>query len=193
MTTHLGTLRAPTERSELRRPEPASELVDFAKRQIVHAKLRDACECRKETREMVVVPVFVQPIGDDLEPVAACLEAVTRDLTSQGAGLVYFSPITFSKLALQIHLGDEVVNLISRVAWRAPLGPFYGTGVSFLERVAEFPGQCEPTSSRLHEVRRVPVASSASFSQRAQQSTTDSVQLEAGRATGSLRMDRHTP
>lgn len=191
MTTSTRTLRAASGRVSVRRPQPASELVDFAKRQIVHAKLREACECRSETREMVVAPVFVQPIGDDLQPVAVCLEAVTRDLTSQGAGLIYFSPITHDKLALQLYLGEDVVNIISRVAWRSPMGPFYATGVSFLERVDEFPGQVASPSGRAAGACRTKGASGATFSQRSL-ANANSLQMEAGKSSGALRMDRRT-
>ena len=124
---------------EIRRAEPTPELVAFAKRQVVHAKIRRGIERRAEPREMIVIPVLVQEVNDDLAPIGEPIDVVTRDLTSRGAGLVHYAPISENKLVLQMCLDNELVNVVSRVAWRKPLGPFFGTGVEFIDRLEEFP------------------------------------------------------
>ena len=189
MTTFMRTLRASADVTDRQRPRPASELVEFAKRRIVHARLREACECRVETREMVVIPVLVQPLDHALQPWGATLEAVTRDLTAEGAGLLYFSPMQCDHLALQMHLDDEVVDIIARVAWRSPLGPFYGTGVHFVERVAGLPRRCRESSGRSIEMRRGSVAPTVTEVRRAIRTIKETKQPGAKMAASTIRMD----
>ena len=127
---------------------PPKELVDFAKRQVFNAKFRGRIERRSESRYEMVVPVLVQPVDDDFRAIDSPFRIVTRDISPRGAGLIHFAPIPHNKLALQMCIANTTVNLVARVVWCKPLGPFHGTGVEFIAKLDAFPTRCEITSLR---------------------------------------------
>lgn len=122
---------------------PPSELVEFARRQVFNALYDKRLERRSVGRTAMVVPGFAQPVDGDSRPIGAPFDIVTRELSSKGADLVHFDPITHDKLALFMRFEHEEVNLLVQVKWRRPLGPFNDCGVEFITRLKDFPFQSE--------------------------------------------------
>jgi len=129
------------------RPELPNETVSFAKRQIRDAqfyKLFDRrIDRRSETRHSMAVPVLVQPVDEQFNPVGESFAVVTRDLSATGIGLIHSRPIDHKLLALQLQLAGEEVNVIVEVAWCKPMGPFEYLGGRFISRLERFPQQTE--------------------------------------------------
>jgi hypothetical protein len=119
--------------------KPPKELFDFAKRQVFNTKSRQGGERRVCERDAIAVPVVVQPVDKRLMPVGGAFHVVTRDLSPKGVGLVHLVPIPGESLALHMVLANTEVNLLVRVVWRGPLGPFYGTGAEFTSKLQHFP------------------------------------------------------
>ena len=126
---------------------PPRELVDFAKRQAFNAKVHQGSERRANERYTMVLPVVVQPVDEQFNSVGDIFDVVTRDLSPKGVGLIHLDPIFHEFLALHMILANTEVNVVARVVWRSPLGPFCGTGAEFISRLKCFPhsesGICE--------------------------------------------------
>lgn len=62
--------------------------------------------------------------------------------------LIHLVPIPAERLALHMVLVNTEVNLVARVVWRGPLGPFYGTGAEFISKLQHFPQHADFTDFR---------------------------------------------
>jgi len=127
---------------------PTRELVDFVERQVFNEKLHVADDRRSEVRDLMVVMVLAQPVDADYQPIDAPFHLVTRNLSPKGAGLIHFEPILHDRLALQMCIANTIVNLVARIVWCKPLGPFYACGVEFIARLDAFPAGHEFTKPR---------------------------------------------
>jgi len=119
--------------------EPPFHLVSFVERYVRNLRNDAEIERRATPRDLLVVPVTAQPVNSQFQAIGQPLTIITRDISPAGAGLVHVEPIHDELLALQMQLGDEVVNMVSKVSWCKPLGPFYHIGVQFVAKLKRFP------------------------------------------------------
>ena len=117
----------------------SNELIDFARRQLVNATLFSGDDRRAEHRHLMLVPVWVVPVDEDNQPIGEPVQLITRDVSASSIGLFHEDEITHDRLALHMRLASTDVNLVIRVIWVQPAGPFYGLAGTYLERLDRFP------------------------------------------------------
>jgi hypothetical protein len=120
--------------------EPPVELVSFAMRQIQKTRLdgRFYPERRSEMRQLIVVPVRVQPLDEESKPVGEPFTIVTRDVSTKSVGLIAMSPILHRLLALEMYFSHDTARVIAEVIWSKPMGPFEGVGCRIVRKLDAF-------------------------------------------------------
>lgn len=118
------------------------ELVDFARRQLINAVLYKGDERRREQRYPMMLPVLLVPVDENNQSIGETIEVITRDIASSTIGLFHVERIEHKRLAIHMKLADTEVNLAVEVTWEGPLGPFRGLAGRYLEKLAQFPGDC---------------------------------------------------
>jgi hypothetical protein len=116
------------------------ELVDFARRQIVNAILNKGDERRDEGRHHMMLPVVAVPIDLDNQPAGAAFDLITRDISASAISLIHSEKIVGQRLAVQLRIARETVNIVIEIVWSEALGPFYGAGGEFRDKLDYFPG-----------------------------------------------------
>ena len=116
------------------------ELVDFARRQIVNATMYKSDERRLEGRHHILLPVRAIPVDANNDPTGDSFEMITRDIAVSAISLLHTDQIDDPRLALQLRIAGETVNVVVDVVWSEPLGPFYGAGGEFRDKLDCFPG-----------------------------------------------------
>ena len=119
--------------------QPSQLLIAFAQRQVSRARFYPDHERRNESRHLIAMPVTVVPIDRRLNPIAPAMAMMTRDISSQGVGLIYEQELEHALIALQLALPGEDANLIAEVRWTQPMGPFYHIGCKVIDKLAHFP------------------------------------------------------
>ena len=120
------------------------ELVDFARRQLVNATYYRGGERRREQRRVMTIPVVVVCVDEKNQPIGEPFEMITRDVSATSIGLIHVDEIEHDRIAIHMHLADTEVNLVVSLKWRSPMGPFNGSGGTYVDKLAEFP--CELNS-----------------------------------------------
>jgi hypothetical protein len=117
--------------------KPPAELVSFAERHVRNTRLnaRFYPDRRSEMRHLLVVNVLVQPLDENSRPAGESFYAVTRDISTEGVGLIAAEPIPHGLVALQIHFDHEDIAIIAEVKWSTPMGPFEAGGCRFLRKL----------------------------------------------------------
>lgn len=89
-------------------------------------------ERRAAERLVVTMPVSISPLDDDLKPGSYQLNAITRDLSVKGVGLVATSPIARDYVALTFEpfQGDSF-EIIAKVIYCNDLGYYFQIGCEF--------------------------------------------------------------
>jgi hypothetical protein len=122
--------------------QPSKELLAFAERQVCQARIYEELgvysesDRRNEHRNLIVVPVSIQPLDERFESCGDPMVAVTRDISPTAIGLFHVEPIDTGLLVIRMRLCDEDVNVVARISWCDGYGPFYRSGGKF---VAKFP------------------------------------------------------
>jgi len=123
--------------------KPSAELVSFVKRQLRDTHVPHGVDRRKEERLRILVPVLVQPMDEQYRPIETPFAVVSRDISEKGIGLVHTEPALGNLLALHFSLAGEDVNVVVRVIWSKPVGPFYYSGCGFVAKLDNFPQTTE--------------------------------------------------
>ena len=116
------------------------ELVDFARRQIVNATLYKGDERRNEGRHHMMLPVRAVAIDANNHSTGETFDLITRDVSASAVSLFHSEKIVDKRLAIQLRIAGEEVNVVIDVVWSEPLGPFYGASGEFREKLDQFPG-----------------------------------------------------
>lgn len=89
-------------------------------------------ERRSAERMNVTMPVLVTPLDSDFQPLSFQAKAVTRDVSSVGAGLVMSDPIapSFALLSFEPFWGDTF-EVICKVAYCKDFGYYFRVGCEF--------------------------------------------------------------
>ena len=121
---------------------PSSELLDFVMREISSrqiAPLNPDVERRSEVRRTHAMPVVVQPLDSDLEPLGDPFAAVVRDFALHGFSLVFEDSPRHDLFAVQFVVDGTELCLLARVEWRRPIGTFEQLGFRILKKLETFP------------------------------------------------------
>ncbi|MCM2369189.1 hypothetical protein [Aporhodopirellula aestuarii] len=116
------------------------ELVAFARRQFVNATLYKGRQRRREERFPMTVPVVGVAVDELNQPTSDPFEMITRDVGAKSIGLIHEDPMIHDRIAVHLEMGGADVDLVVVLKWRDALGPFYGSGGIYLERLERFPG-----------------------------------------------------
>jgi hypothetical protein len=89
-------------------------------------------ERRTVERLAVTMPVRITPLDDQLKPLSYELNAITRDLSSKGVGLVSTSPIAreYVLLTFQPFQGNSF-DVVAKVIYCNDLGYYFQIGCEF--------------------------------------------------------------
>ncbi len=89
-------------------------------------------ERRAVERMAVTIPVSITPLDDEFKPCNYQLNAITRDLSSKGVGLVSTSPIArnFVVLTFEPFQGNSF-EVLAKVAYCKDLGYYFQVGCEF--------------------------------------------------------------
>ena len=71
------------------------------------------------------------------------MEVISRDVSSKSIGLFHTDEIEHERIAIHMNLADTEVNLIVALKWHSPMGPFYGSGGEYVEKLDQFPGDLQ--------------------------------------------------
>jgi hypothetical protein len=92
------------------------------------------------------MPVHVQPVDAQSNPICEPFAAVTRDISSEGMGLVHTKPIECETVAIRFSWAGKEVELVAAILWCRALGPFYYAGANFVGKFEEFSEVADPDS-----------------------------------------------
>jgi hypothetical protein len=88
----------------------------------------------------MMLPVVAVPIDLDNQPTGAAFDLITRDISASAISLIHSENIIDQRLAVQLRIAGETVNIVIEIVWSEALGPFYGAGGEFRDKLDYFPG-----------------------------------------------------
>jgi hypothetical protein len=96
----------------------------------VQYQQRTVSSRRVEVREPAAIPVFVQPLDDQLQPVGEEFAAVTRDISCGGLGFFHTRPVAPGLIQIVMEAPDhgQSRKLLGRVEHCTPCGRFFIVG-----------------------------------------------------------------
>jgi len=89
----------------------------------------------------MMLPVLVVPVDDENQPIGETFEVITRDVSSSSVGLIHARQILNDRLAIHMSLANTDVDLVIELIWKRPMGPFYGSAGTYIEKLSRFPGE----------------------------------------------------
>lgn len=128
-----------TTKSKNTAPEPPAELVSFVERLIRDTKPFHRAERRSHRRYLMAVPISAQPVDDQGNPLGPAFSAMTRDISPIAIGLIHTERIEDQRLAIQLSLAGERVNLLTEIQHCSAMGPYYHIGAKLLSKLDRFP------------------------------------------------------
>lgn len=121
----------------------SNELVAFAKRQLVNATLYKGDQRRREERHPMMLPVLAVSVDENNQPNSDPFEVITRDVAPKSIGLIHAEHMRYDRIAIHFTLASTNVDIVIALKWREAMGPFYGSGGVYLERLDRFPCQMD--------------------------------------------------
>jgi hypothetical protein len=112
---------------------PPEAVVKFIKRLISEYREYDGPERRSETRSCVVVPITIQYLDDNYQPISPPIATTTHNLSGGGIGLMHNERIPGN--FIQVHLtlkSGETMNLIASLRHCTQKGNRYQIGARFV-------------------------------------------------------------
>jgi hypothetical protein len=110
----------------------------FVERQVCRDEGYAGPERRSEHRMLLVMPVIVQGVDEELGPLGEPQAMVVRDLTKKGLGLVHEQPFSHERIVVRLSYPEEGTLLAAEVRWNKALGPFYHLGCEVLAKLESF-------------------------------------------------------
>ena len=113
----------------LANPEQIFEVVNdiFIQTEVQRLSEQRICE-----RKPIFKSIELQFLNKDLDPVGPAIEAITRDVSVGGVGII--SPILYDAGHAMIHfkdLSEETPSLLVEIRYTQQLGPFFQIGGRF--------------------------------------------------------------
>jgi len=121
---------------------PSPELLDFVMREISSRQIapqKPDRERRSEPRRTHAVPVVVQPMDSEVEPLGDPFPAVMREFSLHGLSLVFEDPPRHDLFAVHFVVEGNEYCLFAKIKWRRPVGPFEHVGFRILRQFTTFP------------------------------------------------------
>ncbi len=118
---------------------PSSALLAFVRRQVYRDEPFAGPERRTEPRHLLVMPVVVQAVDEQIAPLGKPQAMVIRNFSKSGAELVHEFPFEHRRIVIQLTYPEEGKFLAAEVRWSKPLGPFYHLGCEIVARLDRFP------------------------------------------------------
>jgi hypothetical protein len=88
---------------------------------------------RSETRDAISVPIMVQPLDANFQPVGGPFCAVSRDVSGGGIGLIHTDPITAEYVHIRLTTrGGEELEVLGKVKHCTANGPYFQIGARFV-------------------------------------------------------------
>jgi hypothetical protein len=110
----------------------------FVERQVCRDEGYAGPERRSEHRMLLVMPVIVQGVDEELGPLGEPQAMVVRDLTKKGLGLVHEQPFPHERIIVRLSYPEEGKLLAAEVRWNKALGPFYHLGCEVVAKLESF-------------------------------------------------------
>ena len=106
----------------------------IAREYLLDDELREANEeKRSEKRVNITLPVILTPLDDDFWPMDYRVHAVTRDLSTEGVGLVCNTPIAAKFISVTFqHATGESVRVIAKILRTEEVGHYFRFGCKFI-------------------------------------------------------------
>jgi hypothetical protein len=112
---------------------PPEAVVVFVKRLIAEYRDYDGPERRAEARRCVVVPVVIQYLDDNYQPISRPMATMTQNLSGGGIGLVHHEPVPCNMIQVQLTLKNgETMNLIASIRHCTQKGDHFQIGARFV-------------------------------------------------------------
>lgn len=111
---------------------PLIELLAFA-------NSRGEDDRRSSSRTSLVAPALVQPVDNTTHPLGEPIEAVTRDVSPRGIGLIFKQLPNHDLLAVQFMMEEKESYLLCAAKWHEPAGPFVFVGLDVVRKLDTFP------------------------------------------------------
>ena len=120
--SHLNSLRHPPE-----------AVVSFVRRLIDDYRPNVESERRAQPRKAVTIPVVVQPLDSGFQLAGEAFNAVTKDISAGGIGVMHSEQVTTRYLQVQVATQDgEQMSLLAQVKHCTPHGQYYHIGARFV-------------------------------------------------------------
>ena len=114
-------------------PEALSELVQRLTEEFHDFEsIRDR---RSGTRLRRAIPVLVQPISKNFRPLASCFQALTRDISTRGIGLISIKSIQYQFVAIRLTMNGKQIDVAAEVLRCEQLGIYYVVGCQFITKL----------------------------------------------------------
>jgi hypothetical protein len=114
---------------------PSSSLLAFVKRQVAQQELYNGPERRADLRHLLVMPVLVLPVDENIRVAGQPQAMVIRDVSPPGIGLVHEFPFDHKRIVIQLSYPEDGKLLACEVRWSRPLGPFYHIGCQVIAKM----------------------------------------------------------
>jgi len=111
---------------------PSPGLLSFVKRRVAQAEAYRGPERRAEERDLLVMPVVVQAVDEQFNPLEEAQAMVISDVSPSGLGMVHERRFSHARIVVHLSYPEEGKLLAAEVRWTKPLGPFYLLGCEVL-------------------------------------------------------------
>ena len=114
---------------QLASPEDIFEAINWALSKANHGMISDR---RISDRTVAHIPIVIQPVDADCQPVGDSFEGITKDVSVGGLGMICSQPVEGKQVLVQFS-GDEAVQttLLLNVHYCNNVGPYFFAGASF--------------------------------------------------------------
>ena len=85
------------------------------------------------------MPVVVQPLDSELEPLGEMFAAAMREYSLHGFSLLFEDSPRHDLFAVRFVVEGTEFCLFAKVKWRRPIGPFFYVGFRILKQFKTFP------------------------------------------------------
>ena len=114
---------------------PPEVVVSFVQRliQSYSAGAEGESERRAQPRRLISIPIVVQPLDANFQPVGDVFHAMTKDISRGGVGISHNGRVAAKYLQIEVATRDgEKMTLMSKVEHCTPDGQLYHIGARFV-------------------------------------------------------------
>lgn len=108
-------------------------IIEFVNRLVNQLCEFNGVERRADVRQAITVPVRIQPLDSQFQPIGEVIKAVSRNIS--GGGIAFILPNPISAKYVQVELTDadkQTIDIVSHVRHCTQHGDFYDIGCRFI-------------------------------------------------------------